>query len=168
MNPGNPYAITKQLLPIFRSKLCFPSPRKKYLTRSLPNLDTVQWVHTTEDERICDEAKDALAEHYDNQVKQFYLDRKERVGTGEIEMSRPQVIRDRSVDMNTNCVAYQKRTNVTTEGKETDQIHPKGVSVATGMKAVMEVQIQSQFGMGIRYCNIENEGKFAEDGWISL
>ena len=144
--PGTPYAITKQLPPLFSSKLCFPSPRIKYLTRSLPNLDTVQWVHTTEVERIRDEAEGALAEHYNTQVKQFYLDNKERVSTGEIETSRPQVVRDRSVDMNTNDVAYQKRIIVTKEGRETDLIHPEGVSEATGTKIAMNVPIQSWVG----------------------
>ena len=61
-HPGTPYAITEQLPPIFSSKLCFPSSRIKFLTRSLPNLDTVQWVHTTEDKKIRDKAEDALAE----------------------------------------------------------------------------------------------------------
>ena len=108
--------------PIFSSKLRFPSPRIKYLTRSLPNLDTVQLVDTTEDERIRDEAQEALVEHYDNQVKQFYLDRKERVGTGEIEMSRPQEIRDRSVDMNTNfCgISEENKCNHRREGNRPD------------------------------------------------
>ena len=78
-HPDNPYAITEPLPPIFGSKFCFLTPRIKHLSHSLPNLNTVLWVNITDEERLRDEAEEALAEHYDDQVKQFYLEHKERI-----------------------------------------------------------------------------------------
>ena len=83
-HPDTPYAIIEPLPPIFSYKFCLLTPRIKHLSNSLPNLDTVLWVNTTEEERLRDDAEEALAEHYDDQVKQFYLDQKEQVNTGEI------------------------------------------------------------------------------------
>ena len=75
-HPEIPYKVTDQLPPIFSSQLCHHS-RRIYLSNSLPNLDSICWSKPSKD--FIDEAEEALAEQYDNQVKEFYLDERERV-----------------------------------------------------------------------------------------
>ena len=40
-------------------------------------MDSICWVETSDDEKLCDAAEEALAEHYDDQVRQFHLDERE-------------------------------------------------------------------------------------------
>ena len=65
-----------QLPPIFSSQLCTISPTIKFLSRSIPNLDSLCWCHPDEDFR--DEAEQALNEQYDRQVADFYEDEREK------------------------------------------------------------------------------------------
>ena len=52
----------------------------------MPSLDTICWVQQiSDDEKLRDEAEEALAEHYDDQIKQFYLEERERVGAEKLE-----------------------------------------------------------------------------------
>jgi chromosome segregation ATPase len=75
-HPDIPYKVTDKLPPIFSSQLCHHS-RRIYLSNSLPNLDSICWSKPSEN--FVDEAEEALAEQYDKQVKEFYLDERERV-----------------------------------------------------------------------------------------
>ena len=69
-------------------------------------------------------------------------------------MSRPQVIRDRSVDMNTNfCgISEENKCNHRREGNRPDT--PKRSISGNRDEGRMEVQIQSRFGMGSSHRSI--------------
>ena len=73
-NPDVPYEITCPLPPIFSSKLCHPT-RRIFLSNSLPNISTIEWVKP--DDSFQDEAEEALCEQYDRQVAEFYLEERE-------------------------------------------------------------------------------------------
>ena len=75
-----PYHISAQLPPIFSSKLCNITPRIKYLSRSLPNLDTILWV--TPDTSYVDEF---LSQQHENMVKQVYISRREQAQARKLE-----------------------------------------------------------------------------------
>ena len=75
---------------------------------------------------------------------------------GEIETSRPQVIRAKSVstlvkryppERHTSYLAYRKRTNVTTKGKGTHPITPSGVSNTTETDATTTTPSPLQLGL---------------------
>jgi hypothetical protein len=71
-NPHDvPYLVTSPIPPIFGSQLFSKAPRINFLSRSHPDLASICWVQP--DENFTDETEEALNEHYDNQVKQFYF-----------------------------------------------------------------------------------------------
>ena len=49
------------------------------VSQSHCHMDSICWVETSDDEKLCDAAEEALAEHYYDQVTQFYIDERERV-----------------------------------------------------------------------------------------
>ena len=67
-----PYEITAPLPPIFNSQLCHLSKRIPYLSNSLPNLSTVNWVMITEEDIIEDKAQQALNDQYDLQILDYF------------------------------------------------------------------------------------------------
>ena len=73
-----PYRITAPLPPIFNSQLCYQSKQIPYLSRSLPNLSTVNWVMITEDDILQDEAEQALCDQYDRQILEYYDEAREK------------------------------------------------------------------------------------------
>ena len=75
-NPDIPYKITSPLPPIFSSELCYKSPMI-HLSRSLPSLDSICWCKPDED--FVNDAEEALCDQYDREVRDFYLDERERV-----------------------------------------------------------------------------------------
>ena len=75
-----PYMVTEPLPPIFGPHLCYRSKPIPYIAKSLPNLSTLSWARVTEEDIMVDEAEQAINELYDNQVKEFYKDAKEKVG----------------------------------------------------------------------------------------
>ena len=70
-----PYKVTDQLPPIFSSQLCHQS-RPIYLSNSVPKLESICWSKPSE--HFIDEAEEALGEQYDRQVKEYYIDAKDR------------------------------------------------------------------------------------------
>ena len=75
-HPDIPYQLTSPLPPLFGSKLCYYSRHFKTMSSSLPDLWNVEYT-TTDD--MLDAAEDALAEEYEKEVDDFYLEEKERV-----------------------------------------------------------------------------------------
>ena len=66
-----PYRVTDPLPPIFGSKFCHQTKRI-FLSKSLPDLNSVCWVSTTEDDMLRDKADEALDYLYDMEVVTFY------------------------------------------------------------------------------------------------
>ena len=77
-HPDIPYSIDCALPPIFGSQLCHVSPKIHPLRASLPNLSSILWVDQDDDEDLINEAQEALADQYDREVKNFYLDEREK------------------------------------------------------------------------------------------
>ena len=75
-HPDIPYKITVPLPPIFSSQLCHKS-RPIHLSDSLPSLDSICW--SKPDGNFLDEAEEALNEQYDKEIREFYLDERDRV-----------------------------------------------------------------------------------------
>ena len=73
-HPDIPYQIASPLPPIFGSKLCYYSRHLKSLSSSLPDLWNVKFT-TTDD--LLDAAEEALADEYEKEVDNFYLEKKE-------------------------------------------------------------------------------------------
>ena len=48
-----------------------------HLSRSLPSLDSICWCKPDED--FVNDAEEALCDQYDREVRDFYLDERERV-----------------------------------------------------------------------------------------
>ena len=46
------------------------------MTRSMPDLATVNWIEVTEEDSILEAAEEALNEQYDRKVERFYKDSK--------------------------------------------------------------------------------------------
>ena len=86
--PDIPYSITTPLPPIFNSQLLFKTPPIKFLSRSIPNLDKICWSQP--DYGNTDEADEALADQYDREVKDFYIEACERARI--LRLSMGQVI----------------------------------------------------------------------------
>ena len=82
-HPNIPYSVTLPLPPIFNSDLCLYSPRIRTLSISLPKLDSMCWVKTTPEDKLRDEAEEALNDKYDGEVRQFYLTERDRVKSGD-------------------------------------------------------------------------------------
>ena len=76
-HPEIPYSIVDPLPPIFSSQLCYSSRRIGYISKSIPNFNTMCWVKP--DDTFEDEAQEALNDQYDRQIEEFYLAERERV-----------------------------------------------------------------------------------------
>ena len=77
-----PYSINEPLPPIFSSQLFHHSKPIRFLSRSLPSLDSICWGEMNDTlEDLADQAEEALNEQYDREIKDFYLDERERVKT---------------------------------------------------------------------------------------
>ena len=74
-SPDLPYLVTEPLPPIFGSQLVQKS-KIQHMTRSMPDLATVNWIEVTEEDSILEAAEEALNEQYDRQVERFYKDAK--------------------------------------------------------------------------------------------
>ena len=74
-HPDILYHIQSPLPPLFGSKLCYYSRHLKSMSSSLPDLWNVKFT-TTDD--LLDAAEEALAEEYEKEVDDFYLEEKER------------------------------------------------------------------------------------------
>ena len=48
------------------------------LARSLPNVNPIDRVSITPEKALLDEAEEALKQHYDDQIRYFYKEAKER------------------------------------------------------------------------------------------
>ena len=77
-HPEIPYNVTSPLPPIFNSQLCHQSKRLPYLSNSLPNLHTIDWVTVMEGDKIRDMAEEALCDQYDRQVEDFYHEARDK------------------------------------------------------------------------------------------
>ena len=93
-NPDTPYRITDPLPPIFSSQLCHQSPRIHLLTKSLPNVNTIDWVTITPEEALRDEAEEALSQHHDDQISYFYKEATERARAKKKELNNNNTIDD--------------------------------------------------------------------------
>ena len=71
-SPDVPYNITTPLPPIFSSQLCHATPPIRFLSRSLPRLDKISWCQP--EDYMVDEADEYLNYQYDQEIKQFYVD----------------------------------------------------------------------------------------------
>ena len=101
--PNIPYYVTSPLPPIFNSQLCFKTPPIKFLAKSLPNLQNNCWRQP--DTNYTDKAEEALAEQHDRQVREFYLDERERIRT--LRQHQGHIIMgtlDNSSDSSSNCL----------------------------------------------------------------
>ena len=74
--PEVPYLVTTSLPPIFGSQLCRISKPINYLSRSLPDMDTLSWVKVTEEDNVLNAAEEALNEQYDKEVEDYYKEAK--------------------------------------------------------------------------------------------
>ena len=77
-HPEIPYNITSPLPPIFNSQLCHHTKPIRFLSRSLFNLDTIDWVEVTPEDIIRDEAEQALCDQYDREIEHFYIEAKDK------------------------------------------------------------------------------------------
>ena len=75
-NPDVPYLVTDPLPPIFSSQLCFKSRPIHFLSRSMPNLNSILWCPP--DDEDLDAAEEFLAEQYDREIEEFYLEAREQ------------------------------------------------------------------------------------------
>ena len=69
--PDIPYKITDPLPPIFSMQLCHKSRPIHFLSRSIPNLNSILWCPP--DDKILDAAEEYLSEQYDREIEEFYL-----------------------------------------------------------------------------------------------
>ena len=75
-----PYSITEPLPPIFSLQLFHHSKPIRFLSRSLPSLDSICWGKMNDTlEDLAEQAEEALNEQYDRGLREFYLDDRERV-----------------------------------------------------------------------------------------
>ena len=74
--PEVPYLVTTSLPPIFGSQLCRISKPINFLSRSLPDMATLDWVRITEEDKVLNAAEEALNEQYDRKVEDFYKEAK--------------------------------------------------------------------------------------------
>ena len=52
--------------------------KRLYLSNSLPNLHTIGWITVVPEDKIRDEAEQALSDQYDRQVRDFYDEAKDQ------------------------------------------------------------------------------------------
>ena len=75
-NPDVPYLVTDPLPAIFSSQLCYKSRPIHFLSRSMPNLNSILWCPP--DDEYLDAAEEFLAEQYDREIQEFYLEAREQ------------------------------------------------------------------------------------------
>jgi hypothetical protein len=74
-NQDVPYSITEPLPPIFISQLLHHTKPIRFLSRSLPKLDSICWGKLNDTfEDLADQAEEALNDQYDREIRYFYLD----------------------------------------------------------------------------------------------
>jgi hypothetical protein len=73
-----PYSTDCELPPIFGSQLCHIPPKIHFLYASLPKLDSICWAKKGNDDYE-EAAEEALANQYDRNIKNFYLDVREQL-----------------------------------------------------------------------------------------
>ena len=66
-HPDIPYKITDPLPPIFSMQLCHKSRPIHFLSRSIPNLNSILWCPP--DDEILDAAEEYLSEQYDREIE---------------------------------------------------------------------------------------------------
>ena len=71
-----PYLVTDPLPPIFSMELRYKTKPIHFLSKSIPNLDSILWCPP--DDEYLDEAEEYLSEQYDREVKDFYLEAREK------------------------------------------------------------------------------------------
>jgi hypothetical protein len=74
-NEDIPYKVTDPLPPIFSMQLCHKSRPIKFLSRSIPNFNSILWCPPDDDQ--IDEIEEFLADQYDREIEEFYLDARE-------------------------------------------------------------------------------------------
>ena len=97
-NTDTPYNIEEPLPPIFSSDLCRLSPKIHFLSKSLPNLDSICWVKP--DTMYQDEAQEALNSQYDRQIVEFYISERERVSS--LRETSSVAVRSEPADLSAN------------------------------------------------------------------
>lgn len=75
-HPDIPYLVTDPLPPIFSSQLCYKSRPIHSLSRSIPNLNSILWCPPDDD--YIDAAEEYLAEQYNREIQEFYLEAQEQ------------------------------------------------------------------------------------------
>ena len=74
-NEDIPYKVSDPLPPIFNMELCYKSKPIKFLSRSLPNFNSFLWCPPDDD--FSEAADEFLADQYNREIKEFYLDARE-------------------------------------------------------------------------------------------
>ena len=70
------YLVTDPLPPIFSMELRHKSRPINFLPRSMPNLNSILWCPP--DDNFTDAAEEYLADQYDREIQEFYLDAQEQ------------------------------------------------------------------------------------------
>ena len=71
-----PYLVTDPLPPIFSMELRYKTKPIHFLSKSIPNLDSILWCPP--DDEYLDEAEEYLCQQYDREVKEFYIEAREK------------------------------------------------------------------------------------------
>ena len=74
-NEDIPYKVTDPLPPIFSMELRHKSKPIKFLSRSIPNFNSILWCPPDDD--FSEAANEFLADQYDREIEEFYLDARE-------------------------------------------------------------------------------------------
>jgi FtsZ-binding cell division protein ZapB len=95
-HPDIPYLVTDPLPPIFSLQLRYKSRPINFLSRSIPNLSSILWCPP--DDEYCDAADEYLADQYDREIEEFYLEAREQArvqhGVGQHGQHEPQGVPD--------------------------------------------------------------------------
>jgi hypothetical protein len=75
-HPDIPYLVTDPLPPIFSMELCHKSRPIHFLSRSIPNLNSILWCPP--DDEVANSAEEFLAEQYDREFKEFYIEARQQ------------------------------------------------------------------------------------------
>ena len=97
MTPDVPYLITDPLPAIFSSQLFHHTKPINFLSNSLPRLDSICWGKAADSfDNLAELAEEALNKQYDQDIKYFYLEKRER--------TRSERMSNKSNDCNMNMV----------------------------------------------------------------
>ena len=75
-HPDIPYKVTDPLPPIFSMQLRHKTQPIHFLSRSIPNLNSILWCPP--DDEYIDEFDEYLNEQYDRGIKDFYIEAREK------------------------------------------------------------------------------------------